>query len=111
MPLPKNLDRNLSRVRQRTLAHENPGPQRTTAVIHLGLGQVERILALDVARTHVIPNRVACDVSAPTYKQSQFRLRHCPAGIRADPYLLPRPDSAAGSGLEKQLRPLRRVDP
>ena len=60
---------NLGRMRQRTCAHQNSRSERATAVVHLGLRQIERILALDVARTHVVADGVAGDVSSGADQQ------------------------------------------
>ena len=42
-------------------AHINPGTQRAGAVVDFCLWQIEQIFPFDVARAHVVANRVADD--------------------------------------------------
>jgi hypothetical protein len=47
--------------RQRFLGDQHPWTECARAVVHLRLRQIERVLAFDVARAHVVADRVADD--------------------------------------------------
>ena len=59
-------------------------PDRARTLVDLRLRQVERVLALDVARTHVVADGVADDLPRRRDDQRQFRLGHAPLGVGAD---------------------------
>src|SRR5580704_12454325 len=52
--LTRNLDMDWSSSRQGFARHQNARPQRATAVVDLCLWKIERVLALDVARAHIV---------------------------------------------------------
>src|SRR5207249_1840741 len=85
-------------------------PQRAAPVEHLGLLQVEGVLALDAARAYVVADRVADHLEPAVADHRQLGLRHVPARVRADGHRLARAPDPIGRGLEEKLRPLRRVD-
>ena len=80
------------------------------AGVDLRLRQIERVLAFDVARAHVVADRVAEDRAARVDRQRQLRLGHVPLRIGADPHRSARADDAVRRRLEEQLRPVRVVD-
>src|SRR3954465_7762756 len=51
----------LRRWRKRIRGHEDSRTERATAAVNLRLRQVQGIFAFDVARTHVVADRVAND--------------------------------------------------
>ena len=104
------LDCDLRRVRQWARGHKNSRPQRAAAVVDLGLRQIQRILAFDIARAHIVANRVADDAPRRTDHQRQFRLRHGPVRIPANFNLAATAHRPACRRLEKKLRPLRRIN-
>ena len=57
---------------------EDTGTERAAPVIDFGLRQVERVRALDVARTHVVADGVADDFSAAVDHEREFRFWHVP---------------------------------
>ena len=80
------------------------------SVVDLGLGQVERVLALDVAGAHVVADGVADDDAAGIDDESEFGLGHGPFCVLADADLVAGADGAAGGGLEEELWALGGVD-
>ena len=105
-----NLKTNRRRGRQRLRRDEHAGPERATAVVDLGLRQIERILSLDIARAHVVADGVADDLAAIVDEQRQLRLGHVPLGVAANAHVASRSGDAAGRGLEEKLRPLGGID-
>src|SRR5580658_1277436 len=105
-----NLECDLSRMRQRAFTDEDAGTKRATAVVDLGLGKVERILAFDIARAHVIADGVADDAAIGADDKSELRLGNGPVGIGADANFAPGSCGATGAAFEKQLGPFSRVD-
>src|ERR1039457_1087033 len=97
-------------MRQRARANKDARPQRATAVVNLGLWQVEWVLAFNIAGAHVIANGVANDPACGAHHQSQLRLRHRPMSIGANLYLAASARRSARRGLEKQFRSFCRID-
>src|SRR5258708_38154058 len=97
-------------MRQRACGDKTPRPQRATAVVNLGLRQIEWVLALNIARAHIIANGVADDPAWGAHHQSQLWLRHRPMSIGANPYLAACAHRSARRGLEKQFRSFCRID-
>src|SRR5690606_35864065 len=77
------LDRETDRgvCRQRRARDQNAGPEREALIVGFRLRQVERVLAFDVARAHVVADRVADDLAAPVHGQHELGLRHAPLRI------------------------------
>src|SRR5262249_32935410 len=100
--LDRQVDGDL-RQRRHGVGEGNDGAEGAGVVVDLGLRQVERVLALDVARTHVVADRVADQLEPGGQHQGQFRLRHVPLAVAADEYAVAGADDAPGGGLEEQL--------
>ena len=91
-------------------ADQDRRAERAAPVVDLGLRQVERIFAFDVAGAHVVADRVAKDAPAAVDRQGQFRLRRVPGGVRADAHRAAGGGGGARAPLVEQLRPLGGVD-
>ena len=87
-------------------ADEHRGPERARAVVDLRLGKGERVLALDVARAHVIADRVADDRAACVDAERNFGFGHAPPCVAANAHRLVGRAHAPRRALEKKLRPL-----
>src|SRR5204862_459885 len=70
------------------------------------LRQVERVLALDVPRAHVVADRVADDRAARGHDERELGLGHIPACVAADPHGLAAPTHTMRRRLEEELRAL-----
>ncbi len=92
------------------VADDEARAKRATRGVDFGLRQVERVFALDVARTHVVANRVAEDVAGLVDGQRHFRLGHVPVRIAADAHLRAWPHDALRGGLEENFRTWGIVD-
>src|SRR5579863_2966409 len=97
-------------MRERAFTHKDARSERATAVIHLCLGQIERILALDIARAHVIADGVAVDAALWADDESELRFRHGPMGVAPDPNFAPRTDCTAGRRFEEEFRAFGGID-
>ena len=85
-------------------------PAREAAVVDLRLRQVERVVALDVPRRHVVGQRVAEDGAAARHDDAHLGLGGGEGGVLAAADRLARPGRARRGGLEEQLGPRRLVD-
>src|SRR5207248_3685946 len=86
------------------------GTEGATPVVDFGLRQVERVLALDIARRQVVPDRVARDGEPRIEQQRQLGLRHGPGRVRARDDGGVRAGHTRRGGFEEQLGPLGVVD-
>src|SRR5664279_3882768 len=84
-------------------SHGDPRAERAGPVVDLGLREIQEILPLDVPRTHVVADGVADDRSAGIQHEGQFRLRHVPAGLPADPDRLAGRDDLLREAFEEKL--------
>src|SRR5690606_3130455 len=91
------------------LAQADGRADRAGTVVDLGLRQVQRVLALDAARGHVVADGVAADGPGAVQHQYQLRLGHVPATVAAHAHRLAVAAAAPAGGLEEQLRPLGTV--
>src|SRR5713226_1418823 len=96
--------------RRHVVGESNDGAQGATIVVHLGLRQVKRVFALNIASAHVIADGVADDLQLRGDDQCQFRFRHTPLAVTADMDSAARTDDAMRIGFEEQLRPRRGID-
>ena len=92
------------------VADVDAGTDRARAVVDLRLRQVERVVALDVARRDVVADGVADDLAGAVDHQRQLRLGHVPGAVvaHADRHVVA--GDAPAVRLEEQLGPLRLVD-
>jgi competence protein ComEC len=74
----------------------DPRAERARAIVDLRLWQVEQVLALDVARTHVVADRAAHEPPAGVHHECEFRLGHAPPRIAADADGVVRPHHLLG---------------
>src|SRR5262249_28219936 len=91
-------------------ADKNAGAEAAALRVDFSLRQIERILALDVARTHVITDRVADDPAERIDDQRQLRLGHVPLRVATDAHLLIRARYAVGRGFKEQLGAVGGID-
>jgi hypothetical protein len=84
--------------------------QRAAAQVDLGLRQVQRVLALDRARAHVVAHRIAADLARGVEDQGQLGLGHVDGRVGAHRDGLARAGHPPGGRLEEQLRPFGLVD-
>src|SRR5690606_17177108 len=91
------------------IAQADAGADRTAAVVDLGLRQVQRVLALDAARGHVVASGVADDAAVGGDHQHQFGFGHVPLAVGAHPDRRAVTRHAPAVGLEEQLRALGAV--
>src|SRR6185437_12518239 len=103
-----NLDR--GNLWQRFVAEQDTGAKPATPVVDLGLRKVEWILALDVARAHVIADGVADDLAARIEQQRQFGLGDRPSCVGADANIRAGTDHTTCCRLEEELRTNGGVD-
>jgi hypothetical protein len=108
----------MNRAADRPLAHLVLGcaqvhPRRhcTRAVVHLRLRQVQKILAFDVARAHVVADRTAGNLAARVQHECQLGLWHAPAGIAPDADGVAGGHDFLGNRLEKDFRAIGVVHP
>src|SRR6185436_14984481 len=66
------------------VADVDAGADRARAVVDLRLRQVERVVALDVARRHVVADGVTDDLTGAVDDQRQLRLGDVPLAVVAD---------------------------
>src|SRR6185436_17966137 len=96
------LDRH---VGERLLVTQHDGrADGAAAVVHLGLRQVERVVALDVARGDVVARAVADDLEIAIQDQRELGLRHVPLGVAPHPNVHAVAHGTYADGLEEQLR-------
>ena len=95
----------------RLFGNQNARAQGAAIVVELGLRQIERILALDVAGAHVVADGEPDQLSLRRNDQRQFRLGNRPFRVAADADRLAGTGDAPRHGLEEQLRPRRRIHP
>src|SRR5690606_30379484 len=88
----------------------NGRAERARTRVDLGLGQIERVLALDIATAHVVADGDADNLHGWIHDQRQFRLGHIPVRIAADAYLAVGADYPGSARLEKDLRARGGVD-
>src|ERR1700679_1533381 len=96
--------------RRRRVANKNAGAKRTASIVDLGLRKIERVCAFDVARTHVVADGVADDLTARIDDERKLGLGYGPRGIAANFYRTIRARDFGSESFEEQLRPLGRVD-
>ena len=89
---------------------DDAGTQGTRARVNLGLRQIERVLAFDVAAAHVVAGGYADDFEGGVDDQRQLRLRHIPGGVAANAHRRVRRDNPGTARFEEELGPRRRVD-
>ena len=82
---PAARDRQLDRqvLQALDVAEQDARAERARAVVDLGLRQVERVLALDVARGHVVADAEADDLAGGVHHQRQLGLGHVPGAVGA----------------------------
>ncbi len=105
-----NRQAHLGLRRERGRGDQHARPQPAAAVVHLGLGQVQRILSLDVARAHVVADRVPDNLAARADDQRELRLGHVPLRVLPNPHGLSMTAHAMRCGLEEELWTGRVVD-
>src|SRR5919112_4381130 len=99
-------------AQHRIRSRENDAwPQRARTVVDFGLGEIQRILALNIARRDIVAGGVTDDLHPAVDDQDQFGLGHVPTAVPADAYPVPGADDPPPRGLEKKLGPLGVVDP
>src|SRR5215212_765936 len=99
-------------AQHRIRSRENDArPQRARAVVDLGLGEIQRILAFYIARGDVVAGGVTDDLHPAVDDQNEFGLWHVPTAVPADAHPVPRADEPPPEGLEEELGPLGVVDP
>src|SRR5215210_775251 len=86
-------------------------PKRARTVVDLGLREIQRVLALYVARGDVVAGGVADDLHPAVDDQNELGLGHVPTAVPANAYPVPRADDPPSRSLEKELGPLGVVDP
>ena len=84
--------------------------QRAGAVVHLGLRQVERILAFDRPARDIVAERVAGDREIRGDHQRELGLGHVPIRVPSDADPFRRPANAPAGRLEEELGPDGIVD-
>ena len=85
--------------------------QRAGVAVHLGLREVERVLALDIAAADVVADRVAYGLCVWIHDQRQFRFRHAPVAIAPQPDPIVGADDLAPDRLEKDLGTFSLIHP
>ena len=85
------------------------GADGAGSVVHLGLGQVQRILSLDGPTAHIVAYGISDDLALVRYK-GQLRLGDVPCRVRAYADGLKGAEASLGGGFQEQLRPFGRVD-
>ncbi len=91
-------------------AEQDARAQRARAVVDLGLRQVERVLALDVARRDVVADAKADDLAVRVHDQRQLGLGHVPGAVGAHADRLLVADDAPADRLQEHLGALGFVD-
>ena len=95
-----DAERNGERLSRRRLEQRDPGSQPATGVVHLGLRQVERILALDVATAHVIADSESHQPQSRREHQGELRLGNVPSSVRANLHRFAGPTTRCGVALK-----------
>src|SRR5919112_4808562 len=99
-------------AQHRIRSRENDAwPQRARTVVDLGLGEIQRILTLNIARRDIVAGGIADDLHPAVDDQNEFGLGHVPTTVPADAYPVPGADDPPPRSLEKKLGPLGAVDP
>src|SRR5437764_2669735 len=101
---------------QRVRIRHGPGrrharAERAAARVHFGLRQVQRVIAFDAARAHVVGDCVADDLSSRIDDQRQLRFGYIPARISSDDDRFLGASDASGGAFEEQLGSLGGVHP
>ena len=68
--------------------------------VNLRLRQIQQVFAFDVARTHVVADRVADDFAMAIDDERQFGFGHVPLGVLANANGLAGPATFSGSDLK-----------
>lgn len=82
---------------------DNARSQRTRGGVDLGLWEIKRVLALEVATAHIVAGCPANDLKFRVDDQCEIGLRHRPAGIPTNPDMGVRPNYLRAVCLEEQL--------
>src|SRR3712207_2726158 len=99
-------------AQHRIRSRENDArPQRARTVVDFGLGQIQRILALYVARGDIVAGGVADDLHPAVDDQNEFGFGYVPTAVPADAYPVPGSHDPPPRSLEKELGTLGVVDP
>src|SRR5262245_46240296 len=107
---PADRQRDLRLRRKRRFADQQHGAKRTRSVVHLRLWEIQRILTFDIARAHIVANRVADNLRARVDTHRELRFGDDPLRVTTYSNSLSRSAHTPRRRLEKQLRTLRAVD-
>ena len=111
MPVPQDSDSDSPFAREGFAgAQVDPRSERAGAIVDFRLREIQEILAFDVARTHVIADGAAHNRSTRIQNERELRLRNTPAGVAPNADRLAGSDDFLRQSLEKNLRPLRRIN-
>ncbi|MEY5026965.1 MAG: hypothetical protein RLZZ244_2493 [Verrucomicrobiota bacterium] len=91
------------------VAHEDSGAEGAAVAPDLGLGEVERIFALDVPGAEIIGDGVSEDFPVGIECECKFRLGNVPAGVGAQAHGFARGDDAVRSGFEEEFGPFGEI--
>src|SRR5690606_22729520 len=92
-----------ARFGSRGVGDDETGSEGAGTGVVFRLGQVERILALDRAGTHVVADGVAENFALAVYREGELGFGHVPGRVAADPDVIEMPPRPRGGGLENQL--------
>ena len=106
-----DLQADLRGRRQWFRRNQYAGAQGAASVVHLGLGQIQRVFSFDTARAHVIANGVADDFPFRGYEKGQLGLGHRPGRVVANGNSSVGADDAMRRCLEEEFRALGVVNP
>ena len=84
MPDAEDVELDLGGGRHGFVADEEAGAKSAATVVDLGLREVERVGAFDVAGAHVVADGVADDLAARVDDEREFRFGDGPGGIAAN---------------------------
>src|SRR3954463_1190495 len=94
----------------RLLSQRDHRPKCTAMLEDLGLGQVERIFALDITAANVVADGIAHDLHRRIQHEGELRLRHIPMTVAAETDPVVRTNDLLRQRFEKELWTLSLID-